>query len=174
MFHVRLTVDIMSDCEGDDYNVSKFKVKKICKLWNRFDSFKYIRKFRIMAPRRTQRPFSYAKFIIMKQFWFVLWLTCSVWFCLTFLKAPVICESGREYTKSILIIWGFILKTHRRQNNHCGSNCHCLRWRWIVPLNDTDSIDQAFTLLWWNHWDWDCLKKVSSQFFLIHFFVKCF
>ena len=73
-----------------------------------------------------------------------------------------------------LIDRGFILKTHRRQNNNCGSNCHCLRWSWIVPLNDTNSIDQAFTLLWWNHWDWDCLRKVSGHFFLIHFFVKCF
>ena len=68
-----------------------------------------------------------------------------------------------------LIDRGFILKTHRRKNNNCGCNCHCLRWSWIVPLNDTDSIDQAFTLLWGNHWDWDCLRKVSGHFFLLIF-----
>ena len=109
---------------------------------------------------------------------FMVGLICLILLNYMKLKATVICENGREYTMVTPSWWlidrWFILKTHRRQNNNCGSNCHCLRWSWIVPLNDTDSIDQVFTLLWWNHWDWDCLRKVSGHSFLIHFFVKCF
>ena len=78
-------------------------------------------------------------------------------------------------------------KTYRCQNHYRGSDCHCLRgngivrgivwvngfaWIGFVSLNDTDSIDQAFAIIWWNNWNWNSLNRfqVSFSLFIFYYF----